>query len=121
MTVDVGIMDDDNWEPDEDFFVQLYNPDTGEELHGQDTKTRVTIIDDDKPGQICFQETKGNITVSPTSEFCTITVIRKNGSDGKVTVDYQTVQLSEQDHVAQENVHYVPQKGQLVFEHNNVE
>ena len=50
MTVDVGIMDDDNWEPDEDFFVQLYNVDTGEELQGQDTKTRVTIIDDDKPG-----------------------------------------------------------------------
>ena len=43
-------MDDDNWEPDEDFFVQLYNPSTGEELTGQDTKTRVTIIDDDKPG-----------------------------------------------------------------------
>ena len=50
LTVDVEIMDDDNWEPDEDFFVQLYNPSTGEELTGQDTKTRVTIIDDDKPG-----------------------------------------------------------------------
>ena len=27
-TFDVGIKDDDNWEPDEDFFVQLYDPDT---------------------------------------------------------------------------------------------
>lgn len=26
--IDVKINDDDNWEPDEDFFVQLYDPDT---------------------------------------------------------------------------------------------
>lgn len=64
-TFDVGIKDDDNWEPDEDFFVQLYDPNTNEELTGQDTKTRVTIIDDDKPGQICFESTKA-IKVAPT-------------------------------------------------------
>lgn len=52
--IEVVIHDDDNWEPDEDFFVQLLNPDTGEELAGQDCRTRITIIDDDKPGQICF-------------------------------------------------------------------
>jgi hypothetical protein len=33
-TFDVGIKDDDNWEPDEDFFVQLYEPNTNEELVG---------------------------------------------------------------------------------------
>ena len=49
-TFDVGITDDDDWEPDMDFFVQLYDPNSNEELIGQDTKTRVTIIDDDKPG-----------------------------------------------------------------------
>ena len=48
--ITVKIRDDDNWEPDEDFFVQLYDPNTLEELKGADTKTRVTIIDDDKPG-----------------------------------------------------------------------
>lgn len=46
----IEIIDDDSWEPDEDFYVQLYDPDTSEELEGQDTKTRITIIDDDKPG-----------------------------------------------------------------------
>lgn len=61
---------------------------------GQDTKTRVTIIDDDKPGQICFQDTAG-IKVAPTDDFCNIIVIRKNGSDGKVTVDYETIQLGQ--------------------------
>lgn len=49
-TISVGIKDDDNWEPDEDFYVQLYDANTNAELVGHDTKTRVTIIDDDKPG-----------------------------------------------------------------------
>lgn len=64
---DVGINDDDDWEPDMDFYVQLFDPTSNEELVGQDTKTRVTIIDDDKPGQICFENSKG-IKVAPTEE-----------------------------------------------------
>lgn len=64
---DVGINDDDDWEPDMDFYVQLLDPASNEELVGQDTKTRVTIIDDDKPGQICFENAKG-IKVAPTEE-----------------------------------------------------
>lgn len=55
--VEVVIHDDEDWEPDEDFYVKLYGTDDVE-LRGEDTKTRVTIIDDDKPGQIYFQESK---------------------------------------------------------------
>jgi len=119
-TFDVIINDDDNWEPDEDFFVQLYDPNSNEELVGQDTKTRVTIIDDDKPGQICFENTKG-IKVAPTEEQCEVKVIRKNGSDGRVTVDYETVQLGHQEHVAQAGKHYEECRGQLVFGNQETE
>lgn len=28
--VDIKIIDDDNWEPDKDFFIQLYSVDTNE-------------------------------------------------------------------------------------------
>lgn len=54
--VKIVINDDDNWEPDKDFFLLLCSPDTNmdEQLPGQDTRTRVTIIDDDKPGHIYF-------------------------------------------------------------------
>jgi solute carrier family 8 (sodium/calcium exchanger) len=52
--VEVIIKDDEDWEPDEDFFMQLYDAKTGMELEGKDTKTRITIIDDDKPGAIYF-------------------------------------------------------------------
>jgi hypothetical protein len=88
--ITVKIRDDDNWEPDEDFYVQLYDPNTMEELQGQDTRTRVTIIDDDKPGQICFEESK-SIKAVASDEVAEIVIVRKNGSDGVVTVDYETI------------------------------
>lgn len=103
--IDVTINDDDNWEPDEDFFVQLKDADTGDNLKGVDCRTRVTIIDDDKPGQICFEDTKG-IKALASEEFCEVVLIRKNGSDGIVTVDYRTVQLDESDHTATPGIDY---------------
>jgi hypothetical protein len=118
--IEVGIKDDDNWEPDEDFFVQLFDPDTKEELYGQDTKTRVTIIDDDKPGQIAFATSDG-IKVAPTESFVEVTIIRKNGSDGVVTVDYTTQDLGEKGHVAFSGVHYVAKSGTLEFGNQETE
>ena len=46
--VRIKIIDDDTWEPDEDLFVRLLDAETGQNLIGHDTRTRVTIIDDDK-------------------------------------------------------------------------
>jgi len=113
--IDVIINDDDNWEPDEDFFVQLLDPVTGQELKGDDCRTRVTIIDDDKPGQIAFEESKV-IKALATEEVCEVVIVRKNGSDGKVTVDFETVQLDKSDHTATPDVDYTSTKGTLVFE-----
>ena len=52
--VDVEIVDDDGWEPDEDFFIYIYdiNDDSKKQLMGDNTRTKVTILDDDKPGII---------------------------------------------------------------------
>ena len=61
-----------------------------EELQGQDTRTRVTIIDDDKPGQIAFEESK-TIKAIASDKIAEIVIIRKNGSDGEVKVDYETI------------------------------
>lgn len=52
----VKILDDDAWEPDEDFYVELYDEGTKNRLVGEDTRTRVTILDDDKPGVLVFEE-----------------------------------------------------------------
>jgi hypothetical protein len=52
--VEIEIIDDDQWEPDEDFLIELYDPDTKMRLVGADTQCRVTIIDDDEPGVLSF-------------------------------------------------------------------
>jgi len=67
----VPIVDDDEWEPDLDFFVELFDPnkvnqDTGlfERLSGDDTRCKVTILDEDFPGCLGFELT--DIRVSKT-------------------------------------------------------
>lgn len=54
--IQVKISDDDEWEPDQDFYIELYDPATGLRLSKKDTKTTVTIIDDDKPGMLSFEK-----------------------------------------------------------------
>lgn len=56
--VEVVIIDDEGWEPDEDFFIYLYAIDDEEkrQLYGDNTKTKVTILDDDKPGVLQFKD-----------------------------------------------------------------
>ena len=115
--IEVIINDDDNWEPDEDFFVQLYDPATMMELQGKDTRTRVTIIDDDKPGQICFEHNKG-IKALASEEVCEVILDRKNGSDGRVTVDYKTIELDKSEHTATAGLDYEHVEGTVVFEQN---
>lgn len=93
---------------------------TLKELQGKDTKTRVTIIDDDKPGQICFKDPKG-IKVSPSKEVAEIVIQRKNGSDGVVKVDYTTVPLGDTDHTATDGIDYRSKSGTLEFNHGETQ
>ena len=40
-----------------DFFVELYDPDGPQgmpQLHGDDTRCKITILDEDFPGTLCF-------------------------------------------------------------------
>lgn len=55
--VQVEIIDNNEWEPDLDFIVELYDKETGKRLEGDDTRCRVTILDEDSPGIIGFEIT----------------------------------------------------------------
>lgn len=57
--VEVEIINDEGWEPDEDFFLILYAAGDAakKQLRGDNCKTKVTILDDDKPGILQFKET----------------------------------------------------------------
>lgn len=112
--IKIQIVDDDNWEPDKDFFIQLINPDTDEHLQGMDTRTKVTIIDDDKPGHIYFLETKA-ISALASDENAEIIIDRRNGSDGIVTVDFKTIELDESDHTASYNKDFMKVEETVTF------
>jgi hypothetical protein len=118
--VEVVIKDDDDWEPDEDFYMQLYHHPSDEELVGQDTKTRITIIDDDKPGQIYFQESKA-VTALATERECEVVIERRNGSDGVVTVDYVTCELDQSSQTACAGIDFEHAKGTLEFKQGETE
>uniref|UniRef100_A0A7S0SLH6 Calx-beta domain-containing protein n=1 Tax=Mantoniella antarctica TaxID=81844 RepID=A0A7S0SLH6_9CHLO len=103
--IEVPIVDDDGYEPDENFFIKLCNPSVGKLLG--DT-VEVTIIDDDEPGYAALDDT---MEVCETATEVHVTVYRRRGADGRVTVDYRT-----QDDTCQAGVDYEDGSGTLVFE-----
>jgi len=75
--VAINIVDDENWEPDKDFQVRLCAANTNDgaaQLDGDDTQTKVTIIDNDNPGTLGFAER--NMIVRPRDEICSVEVER---------------------------------------------
>jgi solute carrier family 8 (sodium/calcium exchanger) len=95
-TIKIKIVDDEGWEPDENFYVELYQKDGNDQkskLPGQDTRTIVTIIDDDKPGNLSFG--KRMVPALITSEFAEIEIERKDGNDGEISVEYKLEEAVE--------------------------
>ena len=111
-TIEIEIIDDDQWEPDEDFYVELQDPLTGERLAGEDTQCRVTIIDDDEPGVLAFEFP--NIKVRPKDKYALLKVQRSNGSDGVVKCHFETKELEVG---AKAYDDYCPQTNMLIFAH----
>lgn len=120
--IDIKVIDDEQWEPDKEFKVELYDAKTGETLDQKDTKCTVLILDDDKPGFLSFGSKKTNVKHIATDSTCNITVKRTKGSDGKISCKYRTIQLANQvGHVGEPGKDYVHQEGTLNFDHNVVE
>ena len=104
-TIEIGIVDDDGYEPDETFYVKLCKPSSGKLLADS---LEVTIIDDDEPGYAALDET---LMIDETSKEAYVTVYRRRGADGRVTVDYAT-----EDNSCKAGVDYVEKMGTIVFE-----
>jgi len=104
--VEVPIVDDDQYEPDENFFVKLANPSAGTIVMDS---TEVTIIDDDEPG---YAAVTALIEVSETATMAEVEVERRRGADGKVSVDYHT-----EDGTALAGTDFTETVGSLQFEH----
>jgi len=93
LVVKIGILNDDEWEPDMDFAVEIYDPETKKRLPGDDTKTTITILDEDFPGTLGFAIT--DVRVTKQQERVDITVMRMNGSDGIIQCTIKTLPLAE--------------------------
>jgi solute carrier family 8 (sodium/calcium exchanger) len=118
--VQITIFDDEQWEPDEDFYVELFDPDQDEKprLPGADTRTTVTILDDDKPGVLAFKE-KGVYKHIATDKECRISVQRLHAADGIITCQFKTIEISKSDRTATPGKDYIHTEGTLTFESGN--
>ena len=120
--VDVGIIDDDDWEPDEDFYVYLHDPQSNERLVGEDTRTTITIIDDDKPGTLGFATR--SVKAIASEKRVEIVVERKDGCDGEISCEWETCNLGEDGSSGREarpGEDYKAGKGTLTFPHGQSE
>lgn len=93
----------------------MENPPVTQPLYGLDAVCRITIIDDDYPGQIIYEE-KDTVKAPATEGWAYVVVKRVNGSDGVVTVDYATKEMTDfGDSAAIAGMDFVESSGTLIF------
>ena len=85
----IGIINDTEWEPDEDFKVQLIDEITQQRLDGENTECVVIILDDDKPGSIGFPERFTTISKGKKDAF--VVIRRFDGSAGSISCMVNTI------------------------------
>merc|ERR1719445_1757411 len=111
--VSVKIVDDNQWEPDEEFFVKLTLV-PGEESEnvrlGRTSIMEITILNDDEPGTIQFE--KRGILVKESCGEAEVSVVRQNGADGEISVKGRTI-----DKTAINGKDYKGGEGVIEFNH----
>ena len=86
--VDIKIHDNAEWQPDMDFYVELYDTKSGQKLQGDDTECKITILDEDFPGKLGFEVTE--ITAARNQDKVDIIVKRFEGNDGRISCMIRT-------------------------------
>ena len=56
--IEIKIHDNSDWQPDLDFYIELYDTKTQNRLFGDDTSCKITILDEDFPGKLGFESTE---------------------------------------------------------------
>jgi len=115
--IGVTIVNDDQWEPDEEFFLKLSL------VEGDDSKTvklgrssimEIMILNDDEPGTFQFEK-RGHLVKESVGEAL-ISVVRQNGADGEVEVKWRTI-----DGKAKNGKDFVGGEGCLSFKHGETQ
>lgn len=92
--IGLEIVDDNQWEPDEEFFVKLtLIPQESENVRlGRTSIMEITILNDDEPGTITFE--KRGYLVKESCGEAEIAVLRQNGADGEISIKWRTIDKS---------------------------
>lgn len=89
-------------------------------MEGDDTQTKITIVDEDRPGTICFEETQ--YSIKNTEDKIQIKLLRVDGSDGRCSVRVRTEAISDNKGLsvdyAREGADYVGFEQKIEFDHN---
>jgi hypothetical protein len=113
--ISIRIFDNEEWQPDLEFTVVLYDPETQEAYEEYDTVTRIKILDEDFPGTLGFTQT--SLSVQSNREFVELTVKREDGSDGKISCMVRTEEPKKTQSLtmAVEHEHYIPINKRIEF------
>jgi len=109
--------DDNQWEPDEEFFLKLtmlQGHGNGEVKLGRTSIMEITILNDDDPGSFQFEK-RGHLVKESCGE-AVLSVIRENGADGDITVKWRTV-----DKTAVSGKDYNGGEGVIIFNHGETQ
>ncbi|XP_071540523.1 sodium/calcium exchanger 2-like isoform X3 [Panulirus ornatus] len=116
--IEVEIINDNQWEPDEEFFLKLSLLVDSEKRKGVQlgriSIMEITILNDDEPGMVMFQ--KRGFLVKESIGNAVIPVVRKNGADGEITVKWRTIDKS-----AVSGRDFEGGEGILIFKHTEIE
>ncbi|XP_052696784.1 uncharacterized protein LOC128175294 isoform X11 [Crassostrea angulata] len=114
-TITLDIINDNQFENDCDFYVILKNATSGTSL-GDPSVTRITVVDDDEPGEFQFETPHAYADLS--SGKVKVTVLREYGVDGKVTMEYSTIDgTATGGSSLSKDVDYIQTSGTLEFKH----
>lgn len=115
--ISIAIIDDNQWEPDEEFFVklQIVAREDGEIIKlGRTSIMEITILNDDDPGTFLFEK-RGHLVKESVGE-AHLSVVRQNGADGDVEIKWRTI-----DKTAISGKDYQGGEGILKFKHGETQ
>jgi hypothetical protein len=105
-TIKVKVIDDMIWEPDKDFLIEICENEKGERMEGDDTRCMVTILDEDQPGILGFENK--SIKVRKKDKFAYVKVVRTEGADGEISCWVKTQVMTEIVNHAAEFTDFLP-------------
>lgn len=119
INIQIKVIDDNIWEPDKEFYVEIFESRNSTMLVGGDTSCKICIVDEDQPGNIGFDVKV--LKVRRKDKFAYVKVTRTDGSDGETKCRFRTVVFEEIARQAKEFRDFIPVDKILVFEHQETE